>query len=266
MNLTANRTEFLAICRKLCKVATDSNAHPIFSGILFEADADNLEVRLTTTNVETTICYVVSAAVRESGSMVINANLFTNMLSLLGESVVKIHQPFKDRVVVSSGKASYEVGTLFGNDFPKIHEFIEERSYEITKFAGLVDSTEFAVSKNGDNIILKCIKLEISKDYTRMITTDSTRLMISQKGQRVERENVSESILILASSLKLLSSVINEDDIVTMSVGHSNNIVFKTNDMNFIARSIQGKFLNADDVVSNICVCCEAAVDADDFY
>lgn len=260
MKLSFSRTDFLAAARRLCRVAPETSPTPLLTGILLKADADNLEVTLTATDLETTISCALSAAVYESGSLVINALLFTNMLRLFGEPTVSMELLPNWQLSLTCGNAVFTIGTLPGKDFPSTPVTAPEYVGEITNLPMLVKSTAFLAAKTSDSMPKNCVRLDISGKTARTVTTDGGRLMSCKKP--MQEKNKEQTLLIPAAAFSLLASLVENEDKLRMK-SSAKAVTFETEQMTFTTRLGVGSYIDADSVLSNITGCYEALVDAD---
>lgn len=259
MKIILNRVDFLQAARQLCKVAPETSPAPAITGILLEADADNLEVTMTATNVETTISRTLPATVYESGSVVVNAVLFSEMLRLFGEATVKLELIKNNQLLLSSGNAVYSVATLPAEEFPKLKIPAPDYVGEIEGICSLVKSTAFVVSKTNSNLALRCVRLDISGNTARTLTTDGNRLMACKKS--FSEKNKATTLLIPVTAFSLLASLV-EDDAKLRLKSSARMVTFESKDMVFTTLLGVGQFIDADSVIASISGCYDALVDA----
>lgn len=259
MKLTFNRLEFLQAARKLCKLAPITNSVQALTGILLEADAENFEVTMSATNLEAGMSCTLSAAVLEGGGAVVNAVLFVDMLRLLGESTVTMEVLPNQQMNVTSGNASYSMMTLNAADYPKIKLPEPEHTAVMTDLHTLVKSTAFVVLKNGQNLPLKCVRLEMGGDTVRAIGTDGNRLMTCKKS--MDSKNEPLTLLIPSDCFSLLASMVEDSDKLTLETS-AKYAVFHNEQMTFTTRLGFGSYIDVDSVLSGIKGCYEALVDA----
>lgn len=259
MKLSFNRTDFLGAARRLCKVAPETNPVQALTGILLEADADNLEVTLTATNLETIIICNLSAAVYESGSAIVNAVLFTEMLRRFGEATVSVEQQTNGQLSLTCGSAAFIVGTLPSDDFPNIPVTKPEYVGEVVGLPALVKSTAFLVSKGSDGDPKHCVRMDFKGKSARAVSTDGTRLMSCKKS--LPTENKPLTLLIPVTAFTLLASLVENDETLRLK-SSTKQVTFKTEQMTFTTRLGIGSYIDVDSVLSSVAGCYEALVEA----
>lgn len=259
MKLTFNRADFLQAARKLCKVAPETSPVACLTGILLEADAENLEVTMTASNQETEISCDLSAAVMAGGSVVINALLFTEMLRLFGEPTVTMETQANDQLLISCGNANFTIVTLSAKGYPKIKIPQPQHISEISNLRTLVKSTVFAVSKNGSNQALKCVKLELVGSAARTVGTDGTRLMVCNKP--LGEKNKPLTLLIPPGALVLLASLVEDTEKLRLE-STARYAVFHGQNMTFSTLVHPGTYIDENGVLSGVQGCYEAMIEA----
>ena len=258
MQLSFNRTDMLAIAKKLSKIAPSSSNVEVLTGILIEADADSFEVSLTACNLEVSLCCTMAAAVAESGRAVLNTHLFAGMLSLFGESTVTMEVSPTMHANLSSGNASYTIMAMPANNYPKPMLPATTTEIQLSNLNSLVTKTVFAVSKNKENLALQCIKLEVGNEFMRATGTDGGKLMAFRK--EIAANNKPLSLLIPSAAFQLLAGIVNDTDKLTVSATDK-QAVFKTDNMTFVTRLGHGTYLDVDSVLASIKKRYEAVVD-----
>lgn len=262
MKLSFDRKDFLEAAKRLCKVAPPTHNNPILTGVLLEADAENLEVTLTATDLITTVCCNLSAAVYEGGSVVVNAELFANMLRLFDEATVSAElSPNGRQISLSCGNAVFTIGALSGEAFPRIPVPNPEYTGKLAGLPSLAKHTAFLVprAKVDGESPKHCVRLELSNAAARAISTDGSRLMCCTKP--LQGENKPVSLLLPVEALTLLASMVGEEETLRLK-SSARFITFESDKMAFITRLGTGSYIDADSVLSAVTALYEAVVDA----
>lgn len=263
MKFSLNRLDFLRAAKQLCRVAPETNSTDIITGILLEADADNLEVTMTATNIECTLTRTLPAAVHESGRVVVNAALFAQMLRLFGEASVTVALVQNEQLSLACGKARYTVATRPANDFPSIPVPPPTYTAEIADLPAMVKTTAFLASRTGTDMPRRCVRLDIASGVMRAASTDGTRLMLCKKPLPVQNEP--QTLLIPVAAFTLLASLVGDDETLKLS-SSPQYAVFENHEMTFTARLGHGNFIDVDSVISSITGCYEAIIDSKDLH
>lgn len=249
MNVTINRVELLAMLRKLCKIAPETSTAEMLTGVLVEADPDNLELTLTANNLETSLSLSLMAAIREGGHAVINARLFCGMLSRLDGDAVSL-ELHSTQFTLRSGTAYYTVMALPIQDFPIPQMPDDWQHTELSGLTSLVKQTVIAASKNQENMLLRCVNLELGIDQIRATSTDSVKLMSCLK-KRPESASSTATLLIPADAFSLLAGIISDEQKFTVTWS-TKTVAFQSDGFCFTTSLGTGEFINVDSVLASV--------------
>ena len=111
MKIIVNRQEALALAKSAESIAPVKTAIEELRCVLLEASPDNL-LTMAATNIETALERRMPAEVQESGSILLNAKLLSNMLGLLGGETVTICGEDGGQVEISSEDCQYVIPTM----------------------------------------------------------------------------------------------------------------------------------------------------------
>ena len=262
MQFSCNRKELLAAAKRTAKAASISTKVSVLTGMLIQADADNYERTLTATNMEIAISCTVPAPVASGGSIVINAMLFVEMLSLLDGQTVEVTAHPNEHISISSGATQYLVAGLPAESFPPLQIPEQAEAVPICRLKGVAKQTVFAAAKSG-NLAMQCIKLETRQSSFRAIGCDGSILSSSR---REISDGKDMQLLIPSSSLSVLAGLVEDEEELLLSADEKQAVVRSPeHNMVFTARLGNGSYLDADGVLAGIVKQYEAVVDAAEF-
>ncbi len=156
--------------------ALTSTSLPILSHILMVAESDS--VRLTATNLETTIRCVVPAQVEEGGEICISGEKFSSIVRQLSPLPVRFKTE-ETRVAIRCGRAKFNLLGLPATEFPEYPQPGEiDFSLPESDLKQMIQKTIFAVSTDETRRSLNGIYLEGEEGILRMISTDGRRLAL----------------------------------------------------------------------------------------
>lgn len=245
MKVIANRAELLALCKRAAKLANDSSPIEEFRGILLDADGDAGQIRVSATNMEVSLRGRMKAEVRESSSLILNGKMAVGMLSLLQGDLVALHGQSNNTLLLAGGRAKYIVSVLPGRRYPPIELPFPVDTVQVSGIPTMARRTVFAASEDNDRATMKCINMIFTEDGLKAVSSDGSRIM-SVKGE--SKGGGAVSLLIPARSLSLLAGMSTDEDIY--SVGATGkSIVFMREGLLLSARTIEGKYINADSII-----------------
>lgn len=265
MIVNIRRKEMLALAKKVAKAAPSLTSIEELKGVLVEADERAGTVRMTATNFEVAIQAVMPAAVETGGSAVIDTGLLLGILSLLPEDDVYMETRPRDQLYIQGGGAHYQIIVRPGSLYPKVDIPLPGDTVFVTGLKSLIAGAGFAVSKmKSENPALNCINLTFSKDGLRA-SAGSAFSVVQVMG---DKESVGQiSILVPASSLKLLSQLSLDSDVYEVGITGTGpagkNVVFFDGTLTFSARLIEGKHLDMEQIFSYFIPVTTVEADAD---
>lgn len=248
MKFIANRAELLAAAKTVQKGVSAQASVEVLKGILVEADADAYELTLAGTNYEVAIQCKLPAPVEIGGSMVIEAKLFVQMLTVMGEEDVSVTFNQNMTCDLRSGTARFLLSVQPGKNYPKPDIPFPENAVRVSNIASAAKNTIYAAAKTQDKLIMSGVRVEISDERLRACGCDGIRLM--ERQHKAEAEG-NLSFLIPAHSFKTLSGMITDKDVLDVGLAGGCAVFTKENFL-FSARLIPGEYIDVDKIMAGL--------------
>lgn len=265
MIVNAKRAELLALAQK-ASVATAAN-HPMkeLAGVLLETNGREGIIRVTATNLDVAIRGAIPAAVEKDGSAVINAKLLIGALGLLPGEDVYLELKDNWQVFMKSGQSDYLLSALDGKGYPNVDIPYPGATVSVKGLKSLINRSIFAAAAlSPSNPVLSCVNLTFSESGVKAAASDGT-CAVQVSGDPEAKGNA--SLLVPASSLKLLAAIAVDGDVYELGVtgkGDSiKNVVVSDGTTLFSARVVDGKYLDTDTLFQSIAPVVKAAVSAE---
>ena len=223
----------------------------VLEGILCKA---GMGLNLTGYNMETAITYNVEAEVTETGSCILPARLFGDIIRRLPEGPVTVVVDDNFKVSIRSGYASFTISAENAEDYPELPDVNSGRSIQIpqNKLKELISGTIFAVSENQGRPIHTGVKFEVADDSISAIAVDGFRL--ARRTWHSESPIGRElSFVVPAAGLKEVEKILTdseEDAAFTLGPKH---ILFQIGGATLVCRLLEGDFLDWRRVVPTNC-------------
>lgn len=248
MKFSFNRKGILPAVKNVAKVALSDSPIKELTGILILADADNYEISMTATDMMNTVKIIQSAAVTRGGGAIVNAGLFHEFLSQLGADVVNCELLENGQMQLVCGETEVTIPTLPVKNYPKIEVIMPQNRVKISGITEIAKQTVFAVSKENDNIALRCVKITIDKNSANAVACDGTRMICTSK-QLMNGNDL--SFLIPASSLNKLSSLLNDDGELEVGISQK-NAVFAKQGFVFVAKLVEAVYVDVNMMLNSV--------------
>jgi DNA polymerase III subunit beta len=212
----------------------------IFSSVLMQAAAGRLE--LAATDMEISVRSGLTADVEGDGSAAVPGRLLGEIVKLLPEEEVDLaYNAEESSLHVTSGSASYRLGTYAVEDFPKLPdvETVELTRVAATPFLETVRCVSRAAGRDESRPVLTGVLVRLAGDTFVMAATDSYRLSVKEtslEGAAAELEAI-----VPARALDELRRIAAGEG--EISVGMlDNHVVFHAADTWLTSRRIDGQF------------------------
>ena len=226
------------------KALSLKNIIPVLSGIKFELDENNL--KLTSSNDDVTIETSISSKdieeIKEIGSIVIPGKYLLEIVRKIEDEYINIETDGL-KIVLSTKTGEYTLNGMDSKEFPNIKFDLVEDPIIINQniIKNIINQTGFAVSTQESRPILTGVNFKIENDVLECTSTDSYRLakkIIKINKIQTEKMNI---VIPGRNLIELMKLLTEEEKNIEMHI-FSNNILFKTDDMLFQSRLLNGSY------------------------
>lgn len=234
------------------KAISTKNIIPVLSGI--KIDLTNEGLFLTASNDDIAIQTFISKDNikdnNEIGSIIVPGRYFLEIIRKLEDDILNIETDGL-KIIISTKRGEYSLNGMNSKDFPNIKMDVGENPIILEQkiLKTIIAQTSFAVSTQESRPILTGINVEIDKDVLTFVATDSYRLskkIIHLDNIRKEKIN----IVIPGKNLIELSKLINDDNTIELHI-FQNSILFKTDEMLFQSRLLNGTYPDTSKLIPN---------------
>ncbi|CAN5265357.1 MAG: DNA polymerase III subunit beta [Pyrinomonadaceae bacterium] len=231
-------------------IVEKKNTIPVLSNILIESVGEGA-IRITGTDLDTTIRCETEAEIKAPGAMCVNARKLFDIARVLPEASVNFRKEDNNWVAVKCERSNFRIAGVERESFPELPDF---RSASIklpgSVFETLIKRTIFAITLEESRYTLSGAKFLLDKTGGRMVTTDGHRLAyIERKDLGANVTNGGIDTLIprktLAELTKLTASHEGEIGLAT----DENHIYFEMGPRLLVSRTLAGQFPNYEMVI-----------------
>ena len=180
--------------------------------------------------------------IEKTGAIVLQARFFNEIIRKLPETTLSLELIENNQLVITSGKALFKVNGLNPENYPHLPIVDNEKSLKlpVRVLNKLISETVFAASLQESRPILTGVHFILNQGALMGVATNSHRL--SQRVINLEQSDHDFDVVIPAKSLQELSrSFKDEDEVVEMNI-MENQVLFKTSNMNFYSRLLEGNY------------------------
>ncbi len=251
MRFTCEKSMLVQGLNIASRTVSQKSSLSILEGILCQAEA---ELTLTGYNMETAISYCVEAEITESGTCILPARLFGDIIRRLPEGPVTVSVDESYKISIRSGYAAFSISAESAEDYPELPQVDSGSAVHIPQCAlkELISGTIFAVSENQGRPIHTGVKFEVEEQTVSAIAVDGFRL--ARRTWHTDSPiGRNMSFVVPAQALKEVEKILTdseEDAVFTLGTKH---ILFQIAGATLICRLLEGDFLDWRKVVPTDC-------------
>ena len=241
MKFTCEKALLQSAILTASRAVSPKSTIPALEGLLLEAE-DSGTVFITGYNQETGIRSAVQADVQETGSMVLPARLFGEIIRKMADDTV-IFQEENLKVHISCGMSEFDLMGIDPEDFPELPNVEYQNSLEIPEqtLRAMIGQTIFAVSQDESRPVHTGTLFVVDEDGLTLVAVDGFRLALRR--EPVLKKNGDFQFVVPGASLSEVEKICREtDEPVSIHQG-TRHVLFKIGSTILISRRLEGEFL-----------------------
>ena len=247
MKFIVSSSQLLKQLQILGGVINSNNTLPILDNFLFEFH-DN-ELKISASDLETTMTSVIEVGADESGSIGVPAKLLLDTLKTLPEQPLTFTVEDNHLIEISSESGKYTLAYAEGEEFPKSVELDSASSTVLngTILAEAISKTIFASGNDDLRPVMSGVFFQFSPEGLTFVSTDAHKLVKYVRND-VFANNSAEFIM-PKKPLNLLKNILaNSESDVKIEFNES-NAKFTFDNISLVCRLIDGKYPNYEAVI-----------------
>lgn len=254
MKLTIKKDLLLNALNKVSKAISTKNLIPVLAGIKFELKKKKLT--LTASDNDITIQTMIESTneedfkVEQEGSIIIQGKYILDIVRKLPDKYINIEVVDELKILIYTENSEFNLNGISESEYPNIglEESKKKVHIKASVFKDIVNQTAFASSNEESKPVLTGINFNIVGDVLECNSTDSYRLA----RKVVKLDSASEenyNIVIPSHNILEFSRIIDEEDRDIELHIFNNKILFKTDNLKFESRLINGTYPNTSNLL-----------------
>ena len=247
MKIVCYKDKIIKALNSVVKGVASKTTMPILEGILIQTN-DN-EIKLTTYDLEIGIEYIMECEIKEQGSTVVNAIMFSEIIRKLPDTEIYISLNDKNLLEIECEGSLYKLATMNPEEFPELPKIEIENSIEVDQnvLKNMIRKTIFAVSSEENRPIFTGCLFEIENNKLNLVAVDGFRLALTSIYLNKQTNNF--SAVIPGKTLNEVNKIIS-DSFEPVKIGVSKNqALFEMDNCKIVTRILDGEFLNYKNVI-----------------
>lgn len=248
MKFIVSSTSLLKQLQAISGVLSSSNALPILDNFLFDIDKNQLKI--SASDLETTMSTVIAIESKDSGAIAVPAKLLLETLKTFADQPLTFNvddQKFGIEIVSDYGK--YKLTGHNGNEFPKLPSIEAASSLDLdaSVVAAAITKTLFATGNDDLRPVMSGVFCQLGTDNITFVATDAHKLV---RYRRTDAKAAAESSFIIPKKpLNLLKNTLASVSGNVKIEYNKTNAFFSFENTNLICRLIDGKYPNYEAVI-----------------
>ena len=254
MKLTIKKDLLLNALNKVSKAISTKNLIPVLAGIKFELKKKKLT--LTASDNDITIQTMIESTneedfkVEQEGSIIIQGKYILDIVRKLPDKYINIEVIDELKILIYTENSEFNLNGISESEYPNIglEESKKKVHIKASVFKDIVNQTAFASYNEESKPVLTGINFNIVGDVLECNSTDSYRLarkVIKLDGASEENYN----IVIPSHNILEFSRIIDDEDGDIELHIFNNKILFKTGNLKFESRLINGTYPNTSNLL-----------------
>lgn len=252
MEFQIEKKNFFKSLTILQGIAERRSSIPALSNILMESDKN--QIRLTTTDLETTIISHVPCTVKKEGKISASARKLYEIIRELPDAEISLQGMENHWAKITCENAVFNLSGLDPMEFPTLPSYSEEDLIVIKSFdlREMIEKVIFAASTEESRYNLNGIFFEGTssgdKNLARMVATDGHRLALIER-ESPEFSGIKKGSIIPKRGLNEVKKIVSENPGEIRISLTENSFVLKVSSFIIIIRLIDGEFPDYKQVI-----------------
>ena len=249
MKIVCYKDNLLKALNSVIKGVATKTTNPILEGILIQTN-DN-QIKLTTYDMELGIEYIIDSEVKQQGSTVVNAIMFSEIIRKLPDSEIYITLNENNLLEIECEGALYKLTTMNPDEFPELPKIEVENSIDLEQnmLKNMIKRTIFAVSTEENRQIFTGCLFEVENNKLNVVAVDGFRLALRSIYLPVKVSDF--KAVITGKTLNEINKILS-DSFENIKIGIAKNqALFEMENCKIVSRTLDGEFLNYKSVIPN---------------
>tara|TARA_Y100000589_G_scaffold120010_1_gene114354 strand:+ start:1435 stop:2556 length:1122 start_codon:yes stop_codon:yes gene_type:complete len=247
MKFITSSTKLLKAIQPLVSVVGNNPALPIIENLLLEIR--NNELKITATDLETTVINCIEIESKSEDSIAVNAKLLLDTLKSFPEQPLTFKKNDNNNTLdITSDQGNYTISYINCDEFPHSPVLDNSKSAYISSEVLLrgISNTLFATGNDELRPVLAGIYIEINKNEILFVGTDAHKL-VKYKNEIKSEETV--NFIIPKKPLQVVKSVLLENHEDIKINYNKTNLILSIKKIEIHCRLVDGSYPNYEAVI-----------------
>lgn len=249
MKITCKKAEILNSVNISLRAVPAKSTMPILECIIIEVTDST--IKFITNDMELGIETVVNGFITTTGSVAVNAKIFSDIIRKLPDNDVVIETDSNYMITISCEKSIFTIAGKSGEEFPVLPKLEKKEPLVLSQFSlkEIIRQTVFSISDNESNKIMTGELFEINGNEFKVVSLDGLRISIRKLFLKGEYKTT--KVIVPGKTLneisKILSGEMEHDVRIYFSECH---ILFEFDNTIVLSRLIEGEYYKINQMLS----------------
>ena len=181
IQLTCDRQQLVEAVSNVQRAVSSKSSVPALEGILLKAERE--EMTLCGFDLELGMTTRLPARIEESGSVILGARLFSDIIRRLPGDLVKLTVDEKNVTTIESGASEFSIAGMGAEEYPELPSVSGAGEFSVQNdlLKGMIRQTIFAVADSDAKPIHTGTLFELSGGRLRLVSVDGYRLAMREE-------------------------------------------------------------------------------------
>lgn len=250
MKIQCQKADLLNGVNIVLKAVPVKSTMPILECVIIEVTDQT--IKLIANDMELGIETIIKGSIFESGTIALNAKIFSEIIRRLPENEVTITTDANYTAEIICEKAKFSISGRSGEEFPDLPKVEKENPVILSQFTlkEIIRQTVFSISDNESNKIMTGELFEISQNELRVISLDGHRISIRKILMRDSYED--KKVIVPGKTLNEISKILSGEASSLVQIYFTEkHALFEFDDTVVLTRLIEGEYYRIDQMLSN---------------
>ncbi len=254
MKFTIKKELLLEALSKVSKAISTKNLIPVLAGVKFELKKKKLT--LTASDNDITIQTTIDSdneenfKIENEGSIIIQGKYILDIVRKLPDDFINIEVIDELKILIYTENSEFNLNGISESEYPNVglEESKKKVDIKVGTLKSIVYQTAFASSNEESKPVLTGINFNIAGDILECNSTDSYRL--ARKVIKLDKSSEENyNIVIPSHNILEFTKILGDDEEIVELHIFSNKILFKTGNLKFESRLINGTYPNTSNLL-----------------
>lgn len=250
MKIQCQKSDLLNGVNIVLKAVPVKSTMPILECLIIEATEQT--IKLIANDMELGIETLVKGTIHETGSVALNAKIFSEIIRRLPENDVYITTDHNYMTEIVCEKAKFSISGRSGEEFPYLPNIEKDNPVVLSQFTlkEVIRQTVFSISDNESNKIMTGELFEIKNNELRVISLDGHRISIRKILMKDSYED--RKVIISGKTLNEISKILSGEVSSLVNIFFTDkHALFEFDDTVVLTRLIEGEYYRIDQMLSS---------------